>query len=167
MKLQFDANQQFQLDAISAVTELFDGQPQGAPEYSVIKMGDMGGLFAGQDRTELGVGNRLLLDESKLLANTRAVQTRNDIDVADAAAALEAWTIFDTPASMATSNPEDAPRGMEFLYSSNRLNVAISRAQGVAVIVASPSLFKVQCKTPRQMDLANSFCRFLEMAQTA
>jgi len=67
--------------------------------------------------------------------------------------------------SMATSTPEDAPRGMEFLYSLNRLNVAVSRAQCVAVIVASPTLFQVQCKTPRQIELANAFCRYLEMAQ--
>jgi predicted RecB family nuclease len=68
--------------------------------------------------------------------------------------------------SMATSTPEDAPRGMEFLYSLNRLNVAVSRAQCAAVIVASPALFQVQCKTPRQIELANAFCRYLEMART-
>jgi uncharacterized protein len=67
--------------------------------------------------------------------------------------------------SMTTSAPEDAPRGMEFLYSSNRLNVATSRAQCVTVLVASPTLFDVQCKTPRQMELANVFCRYLEMAE--
>ena len=67
--------------------------------------------------------------------------------------------------SMTTSTPEDAPRGMEFLYSSNRLNVATSRAQCVTVLVASPELFDVSCKTPRQMELANAFCRYLEMAQ--
>jgi len=67
--------------------------------------------------------------------------------------------------SMTTSNSEDAPRGMEFLYSSNRLNVATSRAQCVTVLVASPELFDVSCKTPRQMELANAFCRYLEMAQ--
>jgi superfamily I DNA and/or RNA helicase len=67
--------------------------------------------------------------------------------------------------SMATSTPEDAPRGMEFLYSLNRLNVAVSRARCVAVIVASPALFEVQCKTPRQIELANAFCRYLEMAR--
>ena len=66
--------------------------------------------------------------------------------------------------SMATSTPEDAPRGMEFLYSLNRLNVAVSRARCVAVIVASPALFQVQCKTPRQIELANAFCRYVEMA---
>jgi uncharacterized protein len=68
--------------------------------------------------------------------------------------------------SMATSTLQDAPRGMEFLYSGNRLNVASSRAQGVTILVASPMLFDVQCKTPRQMELANAFCRYLEMAKT-
>jgi RecA/RadA recombinase len=68
--------------------------------------------------------------------------------------------------SMTTSTAEDAPRGMEFLYSANRLNVATSRAQCVTVLVASPALFDVQCKTPRQMELANAFCRYLEMAET-
>jgi uncharacterized protein len=66
--------------------------------------------------------------------------------------------------SMTTSSPDDAPRGMEFLYSSNRLNVATSRAQCVTVLVASPALFDVQCRTPRQIELANAFCRYLEMA---
>ena len=66
--------------------------------------------------------------------------------------------------SMATSRPEDAPRGMEFLYSLNRLNVATSRARCVAILVASPRLFEVECLSPRQMKLANGLCRFREMA---
>ncbi len=68
--------------------------------------------------------------------------------------------------SMATSTPEDAPRGMEFLYSLNRLNVAVSRARCIAVIVANPALFRVQCKYPRQIELANAFCRYLEISRT-
>jgi len=69
--------------------------------------------------------------------------------------------------SMATSRPEDAPRGMEFLYSLNRLNVATSRARCLAILVASPRLFEPECRTPRQMKLANALCRYRELAQTA
>ncbi len=105
MKLQFDANQQYQLDAVAAVTDLFDGQPQGAPEYSVIQVGDWGGLFAGQARSELGVGNLLLLAPEKLLANTRMVQARYDIEIPDTAAPLEAWELFDTAANSARTCP--------------------------------------------------------------
>ena len=68
--------------------------------------------------------------------------------------------------SMATSRPEDAPRGMEFLYSLNRLNVATSRARcAVAILVASPHLFEPECRTPRQMQLANALCRYRELAR--
>jgi uncharacterized protein len=66
--------------------------------------------------------------------------------------------------SMATSRPEDAPHGMEFLFSLNRLNVATSRALALAIVVASPRLFEVECRTPRQMLLANALCRFRELA---
>ena len=68
--------------------------------------------------------------------------------------------------SMATSSADEAPRGMEFLYSLHRLNVATSRARCVAAIVASPTLFAPDCRTPEQMRLANPFCRFLELAGT-
>ena len=67
--------------------------------------------------------------------------------------------------SMATSTPEDAPRGMEFLYSLNRFNVAVSRARAVFILVASPSLFEPACKSTQQMQLANSLCRLMEMAK--
>ena len=63
------------------------------------------GLFAGQQQTELGAGNQLLVAEGKLLANTRALQTLNDIEVADPAAALEAWELFDGPANQSRSCP--------------------------------------------------------------
>jgi uncharacterized protein len=67
--------------------------------------------------------------------------------------------------TMTTSTPQDAPRGMEFLYSANRLNVATSRARCASVLVASPRLFEASCETPRQIALANAFCRYLELAR--
>jgi uncharacterized protein len=68
--------------------------------------------------------------------------------------------------STTTSDPEDAPHGMEFLFSRNRLNVATSRAKCLCILVGSPRLFEPECRTPQQMRLANSFCRYLEIAQT-
>jgi len=69
--------------------------------------------------------------------------------------------------SMTTSSPDLAPRGMEFLYSRNRLNVATSRARCVAVVIASPELLRVRARTPRQMRLANALARFVEMASAS
>ena len=66
--------------------------------------------------------------------------------------------------SMATSRPEDAPRGMEFLYSLNRLNVATSRARCLTLVVASPALIEAHADSPRQMRLANALCRLAEIA---
>lgn len=66
--------------------------------------------------------------------------------------------------AMAASTPADAPRGMDFLYSRHRLNVATSRARCAAIVVASPALLEPECRTPGQMRRANALCRFVEMA---
>jgi uncharacterized protein len=58
--------------------------------------------------------------------------------------------------SMATSSGDELPRNIEFLFSKNRLNVAISRAKCLAVLVCSPDLLSIQCKTPEQMRLVNT-----------
>ncbi len=54
---------------------------------------------------------------------------------------------------------------MEFLYSLNRLNVATSRARAIVILVGSPRLLEPECRTPRQMKLANALCRYVELAQ--
>jgi len=66
--------------------------------------------------------------------------------------------------SMTSSSPEDAPRGMSFLYNPNRLNVATSRARCAVILVASPRLFEPECHSPEQMRWANGLCRFRELA---
>jgi uncharacterized protein len=60
--------------------------------------------------------------------------------------------------SMATSSGDDLPRNVEFLYSRNRLNVAISRARCLAVIFANPKLLEVSCGKISQMELVNGLC---------
>jgi uncharacterized protein len=66
--------------------------------------------------------------------------------------------------SMTSSSADDAPRGMSFLYSRNRLNVATSRARCVTAVVATPALLTVSARTPEQMRLANALCEFALIA---
>ncbi len=66
--------------------------------------------------------------------------------------------------SMASSSAEHAPRGLEFLYERNRLNVATSRARCLTILVANPDLVRVLCRTPQQMILANALCAATERA---
>jgi uncharacterized protein len=54
---------------------------------------------------------------------------------------------------------------MDFLFSRNRLNVAVSRAQCLAIIVASPALLAARCNTVEQMRLINALCQFADMAE--
>jgi predicted RecB family nuclease len=67
--------------------------------------------------------------------------------------------------SMTTSSADLAPRGMEFLYSLHRLNVATSRARCACLVVASPRLLEPDCRTPQAMRLANALCRYAELAR--
>jgi len=69
--------------------------------------------------------------------------------------------------TMATSRPEDAPRGMDFLYSLNRLNVATSRARALAIVVASDKLLRAVPRTPHQLRMVNGLCAFVDMAVQA
>ncbi|WP_421729447.1 TM0106 family RecB-like putative nuclease [Brevundimonas sp.] len=64
--------------------------------------------------------------------------------------------------SMTTSSAEELPRDIEFLFSLNRINVAISRAQVTALMFASPALLEVPCRTTREMSLVNTLCMLAE-----
>lgn len=68
--------------------------------------------------------------------------------------------------SLTASSSEDVPRGMEFLYSTNRLNVAVSRAKTLCIVVGSPRLLAARCNSVRQLQLVNVMCRYVEMAKT-
>jgi predicted RecB family nuclease len=66
--------------------------------------------------------------------------------------------------SMTASTVEDAPRGLNFLFNPNRLNVATSRAKCICILVASPQLFEAECNTIEQMRWANALCRYRELS---
>ena len=68
---------------------------------------------------------------------------------------------------MTSSTADDAPRGMGFLYELNRLNVALSRAQGLAILVCSPALLRTQCRTVRDLRMASAVCEVVARATPA
>jgi type III restriction enzyme len=80
MKLQFDAKQPYQIEAVSAVVDLFDGQPISQPDYATIIQTFDTPLFGSVNQTELGIGNKLAVDAQVILKNLQRVQERNDLD---------------------------------------------------------------------------------------
>ena len=88
---------------------------------------------------------------------------RSRVGTVDKAQGAEAPVVL---VSYTSSSAADIPRNFEFLYDKNRLNVAVSRAQALAVVVASPQLLSVECKTIEQVKLANMLCRYVECAET-
>ncbi len=64
--------------------------------------------------------------------------------------------------SMCASQGDTSPRGIDFLFHKNRLNVALSRAQSLAIVVASPALAQTRCQSLAHMEQVNLFCRVME-----
>ena len=93
MKLQFDAQQQYQVDAVSAVVDIFDGQRLEQPEFAVIQAAEGTGLFEGQVQTEMGIGNHLSITDETLRKNVRSIQQRNEIEISNPDVALESWSL--------------------------------------------------------------------------
>jgi hypothetical protein len=148
-----DGNQSSSREEVAAVAALLERLTQGGVRW----------------RNQKGEESPLRLDDILIIAPYNA-------QVADLGARLPGARIGtvdrfqgqEAPVviySMTTSTPADAPRGMEFLYSLNRFNVATSRARCACVVVGNPRLFEPECQTPRQMQLANAFCRYLELAR--
>ena len=127
--------------------------------------------FEGRDWTDRGgIERALTLDDILVVAPYNAqvsllghtLPSGVEIDTVDKFQGRQAPVVI---VSMAASAAEDVPRGMEFLYSRNRLNVAISRAKALSIVVASPALLSAQCRTVDQMRLVNGLCRFVELAE--
>lgn len=81
MKLKFDPSLDYQAHAISAIVDLFDGQPIAQSSFELSHTTGALGLT----RTELAVGNAITLDDEHLLQNLHKIQERNDIEKSEAA----------------------------------------------------------------------------------
>jgi uncharacterized protein len=67
--------------------------------------------------------------------------------------------------SLCSSTLEDAPRGASFLLDPNRLNVAVSRAEALAIVVGCPELMDVRCRSVEEMRLVNLLCHLVQYAE--
>jgi uncharacterized protein len=136
------------------------GRRQESPEEVEVVAAEVERLLA----AGVGAGEIKVVSPYNAQANVlreRLAPTGVEVGTVDKFQGQEARVVL---YSVASSSGEDVPRGLEFLLSRNRLNVAISRAQCLAYLVCSPRLLEVNCRTIEQMRLANALCRFVELA---
>lgn len=115
MKLQFDPKQEYQIQAINAVVDLFDGQPLNRGDFSIAIETGLAGVFGGQVQTELGIGNRLLLDREKILENLHKVQERNDLEP-DKGLLPDLYELDKAPAPLNFSVEMETGTGKTYVY---------------------------------------------------
>lgn len=143
-----------------------EGNRQRSPEETEVVAGEVAELITGG------------IDPAKIMVvspyNMQVDLLRKAIDnVIPAGASVQVLTVDKCQGqtvdvvlfSMATSGGEEIPRGLDFLFSANRFNVAISRARRAAYLVASPELLAVNAKSVGDMRLADAFLSFTERAE--
>ena len=127
----------------------------------------IGQIYQDQDRDGerrcIGAADILVVTPYNAQVNLRMLPAGARIGTVDKFQGQEAPVCL---ISMATSSADELPRNIEFLFSVNRLNVAISRAQALAVVFASPRLLDVPCRTIEQMRLVNALCAVADYART-
>ncbi|MBV8281670.1 MAG: hypothetical protein JO347_06340 [Candidatus Eremiobacteraeota bacterium] len=137
--------------------ELVDSHPSGTPIDRSVQARDLIVV------TPYNAQRRLILDKLRDAGINVDPQAGVRVDTVDKFQGQEAAIVF---YSMATSSGEDVPRNVEFLFERNRFNVAISRARTASILLCSPRLLDIRCRTPQQMALANLLCAFEERAQS-
>jgi uncharacterized protein len=145
-----------------------EGNTQSSREEADVVRGEVDRLLAGGTFTDVRGDTRPLRPQDILVVAPYNMQVHClrerlpdgvEVGTVDKFQGREAPIVF---FSMASSSGEDIPRGLEFLFSRNRLNVALSRARALAILVASPTLLESRCSNLDQMRLVNNVCRFVE-----
>jgi len=148
-----------------------EGRSQASPEEADAIAATCAKLLAGGEVTDDdGLTSALTADDILVVAPynlaVRCIRDRVPTGVrvgtVDRFQGQEAPVVF---YAMTCSSGEDVPRGMGFLFDAHRLNVAVSRAQCLAVLVHSPRLLDANCATLEAMKLVDGVCRFIELAE--
>ena len=149
------------------------GNGSRAPQEAECIAAEVARLLDGGTWTDMGGVTRILGPQDIMVVSPYNAQVRTlrgrlppgvRIGTVDRFQGQEAPVVF---YSLAVSTAADAPRGLDFLFSRNRLNVAISRARCLAYIVCAPALLEAPVRTLDQMRLVNTVCALVEAVPDA
>ena len=146
---------------ITSMNAMMMKQPR--PSFHTVSFSAMLWKNERSEREELGVNDILVVAPY----NAQVAELRKALPDGARVGTVDKFQGQEAPIviySLASSSVDEAPRGMEFLFSPNRLNVGTSRARCAVIVVASPKLFEPECRSPEQMRWANAFCRYHELA---
>ncbi|MBU2957819.1 TM0106 family RecB-like putative nuclease [Paracoccus sp. 1_MG-2023] len=140
-----------------------DGNAQSAPEEVAAITAVCADLMAGRWQDRDGTSRPLRASDIIVVApyNAQVNALREALPEAIRVGTVDKFQGQEAPVclvSMTASSAEETPRGMEFLFSLNRINVAVSRAKALALIFGAPRLQEARCDTVDQMRLVNTLC---------
>ena len=147
---------------VSAASEA--GRHEEAAEVAGLYQGLLGATFTDRDGgvREIGVDDILVVSPYNAQVNLLAdsLPTCARVGTVDKFQGQEAPVCL---LSMATAGEDEIPRGIDFLFSPNRMNVAISRAQALAVVVCSDRLLDVRCSTMDELRSVGALCSLAQV----
>lgn len=137
------------------------GRGQACPEEAALTLELMRSLIGSPfinrqgQRGVIGYENVLIVAPYNLQVNAlkAALPAAARVGTVDKFQGQEAEVVI---VSLATSSPDDLPRHVDFFYSKNRLNVAISRARTLAIVLANPKLLELDAKSVEHLRLVNT-----------
>jgi uncharacterized protein len=156
---------------LRAIEVVHEGRSQDAPEEAAAIAAACRELLRGSTVVDdTGWGRPLTAADILVVApyNLAVTRIRSAVPAGVRVGTVDRFQGQEAPVvffAMTSSTGEDVPRGLDFLFDRNRLNVAVSRAQCLAVLVHSPRLLDADCKRLEHMALVDGACRFIELAQ--
>ena len=144
-----------------------EGNNQASEEEVATIVGVANDLLGRDWIPKAGESRRLTLDDILFIApyNMQVRRLRESLPAGARVGSIDKFQGQEAPVvvvSMCASHGEAGPRGLKFLLDRNRLNVAISRAKSLAVVVGDPRLALTPCGTVEELEQLNLYCRILD-----